>query len=210
MKRQFGRVLVAAVTLVASARAAEAHIVASRLGDFYTGALHPLTDLQDLILWAAMGVLAGSLGASRGRWLVLVFPLGLLAGLVLVRAVGFVSVGPAADAGMILVLGLLLAAAARIPTALLCAIAFGLAAMRGAANAGDLGPETNQLLFAAGLACAGYAAITLTMALTLVFRRPDAGPSAAWRGIAIRAFGGWIAAIGLMMAGFALASRVGA
>jgi urease accessory protein len=94
----------------------------------------------------------------------------------------------------------------RMPTALLCAIAFGLAVMRGAANAGDLGPETNRLLFAAGLACAGYAAITLAMALTLAFRRPDAGPSVAWRGIAIRAFGGWIAAIGLMMVGFAYAS----
>jgi urease accessory protein len=197
---------IATAALIASAQTADAHIVASRLGDFYTGALHPLTDLQDLILWAAMGVLAGSLGASKGRWLVLAFPLGLLAGLGLGRATGFVSAGPAADAGMILVLGLLLAAAVRMPMALLCAIAFGLAVMRGAANAGDLGPETNRLLFAAGLACAGYAAITLTMAVTLAFRRPEAGASMAWRGIAIRAFGGWIAAIGLMMVGFAYAS----
>jgi urease accessory protein len=81
-----------------------------------------------------------------------------------------------------------------------------LAVMRGAANAGDLGPETDRLLFAAGLACAGYAAITLTMALSVAFRRSDAGPSMAWRRIAIRAFGGWIAAIGLMMAGLAFAS----
>jgi urease accessory protein len=197
---------IATAALIASAQTADAHIVASRLGDFYTGALHPLTDLQDLILWAAMGVLAGSLGASKGRWLVLAFPLGLLAGLGLGRATGFVSAGPAADAGMILVLGLLLAAAVRMPMALLCAIAFGLAVMRGAANAGDLGPETNRLLLAAGLACAGYAAITLTMAVTLAFRRPEAGASMAWRGIAIRAFGGWIAAIGLMMVGFAYAS----
>ena len=65
---------------------------------------------------------------------------------------------------MILGLGLLLAAAPRIPTAPLCVIAFGLAVMRGAANAGDIGSDTNRLLFAAGLACAGYAAITLTMA----------------------------------------------
>jgi urease accessory protein len=109
---------------------------------------------------------------------------------------------------MILVLGLLLAAAPRIPTAPLCAIAFGLAVMRGAANAGDVGSDTNRLLFAAGLACMGYAAITLTMAVTLAFRRPDdAGASMAWRGIAIRAFGGWIAAIGLMMVGFAFANH---
>jgi len=206
MKVQFARAFVVAATLAGSVTTAEAHIIASRLGDFYTGAVHPLTELQDLVLWLAMGVLAGSLGAARGRWLVLVFPLGLLAGLVLDLSFGLVSVRPAADAAMILVLGLLLAAAAtRIPTALLCALAFGLAVMHGAANAADLAPETNRLLFAAGLACAGYAAITLIMALTLTFR-PDAGPSIEWRGIAIRAFGGWIAAIGLMMVGFALAS----
>ena len=206
MRCRFNRAWVTAAALFASVEAAEAHIVASRLGDFYTGALHPLTDLQDLILWTAMGVLAGSLGTSRGRWLVLLFPLGLLAGLVLNRAFGIVSAWPAADAGIILVLGLLLAAEARIPTALLCSIAFGLAVMRGAANAGDLGPETNRLLFAAGLAGAGYAAITLTMALTVAFRGTDAGRSIAWRGIAIRAFGSWIAAIGVMMGGFALAT----
>jgi urease accessory protein len=206
MSDRFARASIAIATLLASAQAADAHIVASRLGDFYTGALHPLTELQDLILWAAMGVLAGSLGASRGRWLVLVFPLGLLAGLVLRCATGFVSAGPAMDAGMILALGLLLAAATRMPTALLCVIAFGLAVMRGAANAGDPGPDTNRLLFAAGLACVGYAAITLTMALTLAFHQAEAGTAKAWRGIAIRAFGGWIAAIGLMMVGLAFAA----
>ncbi|WP_315834012.1 HupE/UreJ family protein [Bradyrhizobium prioriisuperbiae] len=206
MKFRLASVAVAALALVASATTAQAHIIASRLGDFYTGALHPLTDLQDLILWTAIGVLAGSLGAARGRWLVPVFPLGLLTGLVLADGLGFVSTRPAIDAAMILVLGLLLVAALRIPASLLCAIAFGLAVMRGAANASDLAPEANRLLFAAGLACAGYAAITLTMAVTLAFRRADAGPSTSWRGIAIRAFGGWIAAIGLMMVGFALAS----
>jgi urease accessory protein len=197
---------VAAAALMASAQAADAHIVASRLGDFYAGALHPLTDLQDLILWIALGVLAGSLGATKGRWLVLVFPLGLLAGLVLGLTSGGVSAGPVADAGMVVVLGLLLAANVRISIAPLCAMALGLAMMRGAANSGDVGLETNRLLFAAGLAGAGYAAITLTMAVTLAFRGTDANPSIAWRGIAIRAFGSWIAAIGLMMGGFALAS----
>ena len=206
MRYRLARTSIAAATLVASVQAADAHIVASRLGDFYAGALHPLTDLQDLILWIAIGVLAGSLGAAKGRWLVLIFPLGLLTGLALQHGSGWVSPGPAADAGMILVLGLLLAAAARIPTALLCVIAFGLAVARGAANASDIATDTNRLLFAAGLACVGYAAITLIMALTLAFRQPDAGAASAWRGIAIRACGGWIAAIGLMMVGFAFAA----
>ncbi len=205
MRHTLGRACVGAAALIGAAPAADAHIVASRLGDFYAGALHPLTDLQDLILWIALGVLAGSLGAAKGRWLVLVFPLGLLAGLVLGLTSGGVSARPVADAGMVVVLGLLLAANVRIPTAPLCAAALGLAMMRGAANSGDVGSEANRLLFAAGLASAGYAAITLAMAVTLAFRGTDADPSIAWRGIAIRAFGSWIAAIGLMMGGFALA-----
>src|SRR5215475_9880250 len=160
MTRQFRCASIVAAALLASVGAADAHIVASRLGDLYAGALHPLSDLQDLILWIALGVLAGSLGPTKGRWLVLVFPLGLLAGLALGHSFGGISAGPAADAGMMIVLGLLLAAEMRIPTAFLCAIAFALALMRGVANAGGVGPQTDGLLFAAGLAVAGYAAIT--------------------------------------------------
>ena len=75
-----------------------------------------------------------------------------------------------------------------------------------AVPAGGVGPETNRLLFAVGLAGAGYAAITLTIAFAFAFRGTDAGTSRGWRRIAIRAFGSWIAAIGIMMGGFALAS----
>ncbi|MCC8935090.1 HupE/UreJ family protein [Bradyrhizobium sp. Arg68] len=193
-----------AAALLLLPSAADAHIIAARLGDFYMGALHPFTDLQDVILWIAMGVLAGSLGASKGRWLILVFPLGLLAGLAVGRMFGAVTSG-LADASMLLVIGVLLATAARIPTALLCAITFGLAALRGAANGSDLAPDTDRVLFAAGLACAGYIVVTLTMALTVMFR-PTAADPTSWRAIAVRALGGWIAAIGLMMAGVTLAS----
>ena len=205
MRPLFERAAAAVAVLFASTITADAHIVAARLGDFYAGALHPLTDLQDIILWAAMALLAGSLGASRGRWLVLIFPLGLLVGLTAGLSLGSIADVPAVGAGMILVLGLLLAAEARLSTVWLGAIAFGLAVVRGAANAGGLAPETNQVLFAAGLASAGYIAITLAMAVTLVLRRADGGTSTAWRAIAIRALGGWIAAIGLMMAGLAFA-----
>ena len=76
MRRLLGRVGFATVVLLAAAQPADAHIVASRLGDFYAGALHPLTDLQDGVLWTALGLLAGSLGATHGRWLVLVLPSG--------------------------------------------------------------------------------------------------------------------------------------
>jgi urease accessory protein len=206
MNIRLGRGLIAAAVLLAQASPAEAHIVALRLGDFYAGALHPLTDLQDIILWGAMGVLGGMLGAARGRWLVLVFPLGLLAGLALAQSFEITLTGSTVDAAMVLVLGLLMATAVRIPMAVLCALAFALAVIRGAANATDLGPETDRLLFAAGLACSGYAVITLVMALALAFRGADTSAPISWRKITLQALGGWIAAIGLMMVGYGLAS----
>jgi len=205
MKLKSARALMSAAMVLTGANAAEAHIVAARLGDFYMGAVHPLTDLGDVVLWTATGVLAGTLGGAKARWLIPVFPLGLLIGLSLGNVFGAAS-AQLADATMMLAIGMLLAAAAQVPTLLLCAIAFAVAVMRGAANGADLGPETDRLLFAAGLACVGYGAITLTMALTAVFRRTHSDSATSWRAIAVRALGGWIAAIGLMMASLALAS----
>lgn len=197
--------LMAAAILLTGTSGADAHIVAARLGDFYMGASHPLTDLQDVVLWIATGVLAGTLGASSGRWLIPVFPIGLLVGLSLVPVFGTVST-QLADATMMLAIGMLLAAAAQVPTLVLCAIAFAVAGIRGAANGAELGPETDRLLFAAGLACVGYGVITLTMALTVVFKPTKSDSVTSWRAIAVRALGGWIAAIGLMMASLVLAS----
>ncbi|GLH76060.1 hypothetical protein SSBR45G_09680 [Bradyrhizobium sp. SSBR45G] len=198
--------LLTALLLFAQSKIADAHIVSARLGDFYAGALHPLLTLQDVIMWAALGLLAGSLGAASGRWLILVFPLGLCSGLALATLSNLPAVSPLIDAVTILVLGLLLATALRIPMTLLCIMAFALGVMRGAVNAGELMPQTDRLLYAAGLASAGYVVITLIMALALSFRRPEAAPVSSWRGIAVRAVGGWVAAIGLMMAGLSLAS----
>jgi hydrogenase/urease accessory protein HupE len=205
MKLKSARALMSAAMVLAGANAAEAHIVAARLGDFYMGAVHPLTDLGDVVLWTATGMLAGTLGGAKARWLIPVFPLGLLVGLSLGNVFSATS-AQLADATMMLAIGMLLAAAAQVPTLLLCAIAFAVAVIRGAANGADLGPETDRLLFAAGLAGVGYGAITLTMALTAVFRRTNSDSATSWRAIAVRALGGWIAAIGLMMASLALAS----
>lgn len=205
MRSHFARALITATLLLTGAHAAEAHIVAARLGDFYMGASHPLTDLQDVLLWISTGMLAGMLGATKGRWLILVFPLGLLAGLPLGSHFGAAAT-QLADATMMLAIGMLLAAAVQIPTFVLCAIAFAVAVIRGAANGAELGPDTDRLLFAAGLVCVGYAVITLATALTVVFRQTTSDDRASWRTIAVRALGGWIAAIGLMMASLALAS----
>jgi urease accessory protein len=193
-----------ALALIASATSANAHIIGARLGDFYAGAAHPLTDLADIILWFALALLAGSLGPSAARPLLLFFPLGLVAG----SSVGAEMISAHSDglaaSGMLVLVGLLLAAGLRIHRGLLCLIAFGAAAMRGASNANGMGPETNHLLFALGMAVAGYVMIALVAAATVALRGEGAD-ARDWRRIAIRALGSWIAAIGLMMGGLAFA-----
>ncbi|WP_257167072.1 HupE/UreJ family protein [Bradyrhizobium sp. SRS-191] len=205
MSTRLKTTLLTCLVWLAQSGIADAHIVSARLGDFYAGALHPLLTLQDVLTWAALGLLAGSLGAASGRWLVLVFPLGLCAGLTLAVSAGVAPTSPLVDALSILMLGLLLASALRIPVMLVCFIAFAIGMMRGAVNAGELTPQMDRFLYGAGLACAGYVVITLVMALTLTVRRPETAPISSWRGIAVRAVGGWVAAIGLMMAGLSLA-----
>ena len=189
-----------ATAILVHAGPADAHIVASRLGDFYAGALHPVTGLEDVILWVALGVLAGTQPERRARWLVPLFPLGLLAGLLL--GLGFsVTADPLLpDAAMMVMIGGLLAAAFRLPAPLLYTVGLALALLRGVANASGVAADTDRVLFAAGFVAAGYAAITLAAAATAAFRRPVPG----WRDVAIRAVGSWIAAIGLMLGGFAL------
>lgn len=55
------------------------------------------------------------------------------------------------------------------------------------------------------LVLAGYVAITLAAALSVAFRGDRQRSETGWRGIALRALGGWAAAAGLMMTGFTLA-----
>ena len=200
-RRRVAVLLPVAAAVLLCARPAGAHIVSSRLGDFYAGAAHPLTGLQDVVLWIALGVLAGTQPAARARWLVAVFPAGLLGGFLFGLAAGVTNGVAAVDAGCMVALGGLVATAVRLPGPALAIITFTLGLVRGAANAGGVGPDTNTVLFAAGLALAGYVAITLTTAGVLTFRRSNAG----WRSIALRAGGSWIAAIGIMAGGYALA-----
>jgi urease accessory protein len=212
LSRRTTRIALSSAMLIGYTGSASAHIVSTRLGDFYAGALHPLTDLQDVVLWAAVALLAASMGAARGKWLVLILPVGSLVGLIAAVSFGLapMGVGPPstlANAVMMLMLGVLIATAVRVPAPVVGVLAFGIAAMRGIVNSGGIAADTNLTLFAAGFTVAGYAVITLLLAVTVAFNEPArASARAAWRGIAIRVCGSWIAAIGLMMGAFALAS----
>lgn len=181
---------------------AHAHLVNTRLGDFYGGMLHPLTGLEDILPWFALAILAALQGPQRARWLIVVFPLSLLAGAVASMFWPALPVSPMVDAGLIAVTGLAVAAAIRVPLALLIPLAAVIGLLHGYHNGQAMAADTNRLLFVCGVTAIGYVFFALIAGAGIAFLQGNGG----WRPIALRAGGSWVAAVGLMM--FALQLRM--
>jgi hydrogenase/urease accessory protein HupE len=179
---------------------AHAHLVSMPIGEFYGGILHPLTALEHLLPWIALGLLGGLQASERARWLLLVFPgsvfVGVCAG-VLLGAPAWLST---ANLASLVVLSLPVMLALRLPLWLLGGLAAPFGLTHGAANGGALLPGGDVTPFVLGVTAAGYLAIALVTAgaFTLV-RRFE------WGSIAVRAVGSWIAAVGVLMVGLQLA-----
>src|SRR5258706_1645313 len=103
------RSLITALAIL-TATASQAHLVNSRLGDFYDGALHPMTGFEFALPWVALVILAALQGAVRGRWLILAFPIGLLSGAAIsvflpnLQFVQFVNIAAIAGIGLLVAL----------------------------------------------------------------------------------------------------------
>jgi len=125
-----------------------------------------LTALEHVLPFLALGLLAGQQGARAARWLLLVFPLGLLLG------TAFAAVTPAGywvtplNHLSFVVLGLLLAAAWRIPLALLLALGALVGLSHGYENGRDIAGAA-LLLFVPGVALIGFIITALASATTL-------------------------------------------
>lgn len=189
--------LLAGLTL--HAEPAQAHLLDTRFGDYYSGLLHPVTALQSLIAWLGLALLAGFQPARTVRWLVPVFPLAVAAGAAVgERWPGALQVS-LANLFALLLLGLLASLGRRVSLGPLLALAVVFGFSSGYDNGLAMLPGGDALLFLLGVATAGYVVFTLAAAgaHTVVSAR-------AWGSVAVQALGGWITAIGLMLVGVAL------
>jgi urease accessory protein len=171
--------------------AAHAHLVDARFGDFYAGLMHPLTALEHVFPFLALGLLAGQQGAKGARSVLLCFALGLLAGVMIGRAAPGASYVVYVNGASFVVLGGFVALARRLPLWLLVVVtgAFGLT--HGYANAGAMAAEMLAVNFTAGVVSTGVLMVSIGAGIVLSLGRP-------WTKIAVRVVGSWIAAIGLM------------
>jgi urease accessory protein len=190
-------VLVAALALAAP-RAAEAHLVSSGMGPLYDGVIHFALSPEDGLPVVALGLYGGLRGPASARLMLAVLPLAWLVGGLLASATGGGAapiVLAVASAAILLAVGGLLAANLPLPSSL-CAVAAGtLGLVRGFADLAGAPITSGAVLTTLGMSAAVFAVFALAASVTLPLRR-------FWMIIAARVTGSWLAAAGLLLAGW--------
>ena len=184
------------VTL-ALAPSAQAHLMNTGFGPFYDGLTHLFVTPEDLLPVIALALLAGLRGPRFGRAVLFVLPVAWLVGstAVLLLAPQFTL----AKAEIIVTIGLgaLLAADRPLPLAFVVGLAILLGLFHGILNGSELakGPSSGQVV-AVGVAVGLFVLVSLLAGQAASVR-------VRWARVAVRVAGSWIAAIGLLMLGWA-------
>jgi hydrogenase/urease accessory protein HupE len=187
----------AACTFLVCAFPAEAHLNSTGMGPFYDGAMHFLMSPEDIVPVLGLTLLAGLRGAAFGRRALFVLPAAWLFG-------GFLGLTTVATGGnailaaaWFLLLGVLLAADAKLSLLATTALAAVVGVYHGYLNGTGMGQAGTGAVALVGLIFAIFAMIALAAAF-VVRLRPG------WARIAVRVAGSWIAASGLLMFGWAV------
>lgn len=143
---------IAAILMLAASPAALAH-VDGHAGGLASGFSHPFLGVDHLLAMLVVGVWAASYGGAR-RWILPVaFVTSMAAGAALGGHVDLPLVEPMI-AMSLLVFGLAVAAAARIPAAAAAAVVAAFAVFHGHAHFAEMPPEAPAMSYAAGMLAA--------------------------------------------------------
>jgi len=187
----------AALALALFPAPAHAHLVTTGLGPLYDGISHVLLSPDDLLPVVAMALLAGLNGKAAGRRVLFVLPAAWAAGGFAGLVAGTTLLPGAVTAGSFLVLGILTASDRRLSPAVVSGIAGALGLVHGWLNGAGLAAAGREALGLVGIASAVFVLVALAAAFVASLRAP-------WARIVVRVAGSWIAAIGLLMLGWAL------
>jgi len=180
---------------------AHAHLVTTGLGPVYDGVSHLFLTFDDLLPVLAMALLAGLNGPAAGRRTLFTLPIAWLAA----GAAGYASGAALLPAGVtslsLLALGILAAVDLRLAPRVVSALAVMLGIVHGWLNGASIALAGREESGLVGIAAAIFVLAALVAALVVTLRRP-------WTRIAVRVAGSWIAAIGLLLLGWALSGRI--
>jgi len=183
-----------AICLLAAASTAHAHSPIKGIGGFYAGFLHPVTGLEHVLPFAALGILAGQQGDRVAPALFLFAVMLMLGAMAALWVPALPYIGLLNILSGIL-LGGLVAAAWRLPVALLYVIAIVFGLTHGFANGAALNGAFKPYLFIPGLGLAGLVVPAWLMIVTDLILRQKYN----WMRIAVRVAGSWITAIGVLV-----------
>ena len=190
MKR--GYQIAAAILALSVAGTAQAHIISAQGGGLGAGFAHPFTGLDHMLAMIAVGLWASQLG-GRARWAVpLAFMGAMMVGAGLALAGVRLPMVATGIASSVLVLGLLIAFAARLPVAMSAILVGAFAVFHGHAHGNELPQAASEALYGAGFLLATGALHVFGLALGAQMHRLL---KPAW----LRALGSGIAAAGLVL-----------
>ena len=185
----------AAALLLAAPAAAQAHLVNSGLGPLYDGALHLLMSPGDLLGIVAAAMLAGLRGARAGRLTAIVLPVVWLAGGVIGMKLQVAAELPWLSVFSFMILGVLVAADARLSPVVVASLGGLYAVLHGLLNGSAL-----AVLGAGSTALLGIVLTVLMVALLIA--AAVVAMRAPWGRVAVRVAGSWVAAVGILMIGW--------
>ena len=174
---------------------AEAHLVTTGLGPVYDGLLHFALTPEDLVPALALALLAGLRGAAHGRRALFVLPAAWLLGGLLGLAVHG-GMRPALTSISFVLLGGFVAADARLPLYATTMLAALLGLFHGYLNGTAMAQPGLGILGLLGIVAAVFTLVAVAASFVAPLR-------AAWARVVVRVAGSWIAAIGLLLLGWA-------
>lgn len=189
---------VAAVVVLAAATPAQAHTLSPGLGAFWNGVFHPLLALEQALAVVALGVLLARATASLTAAVLASLLASFTSALV---GAHLTSIG---EAAVVAPLPLIAAGAALIDpgrwfSARPAVVLVPLGALMGWSMGGESPSQGSWAAFALGTGFGTFVIAFYSMEAWLRFHRP-------WFDVAVRIFGSWLAAIGVMLLGATFAA----
>lgn len=198
LRSRFGKIsagLVAGIALLGIPARAAAHLVTTGMGPVYDGIGHLLLSPEDFVPVLALALYAGLRGTAAGKRAMFLLPLFWLVGGLIGTTVSLTIPFPIAALSFLL-LGGLVAADLCLPVATVTVLSVLLGLVHGFLNGLALS-EGAGTLGLVGVMAMLFVLVTLAAALVISLGKP-------WMRIAVRVGGSWIAAMGLLMFGWAL------
>lgn len=175
------------------------HLATTGLGPVYDGVNHLLLSPDDLVPVVAMSLLAGLNGTAAGRRVLFILPVAWWVGGVAGFGYGVEVLPGVVTTISFLVLGALIALDRRLPEGTVPVLAVGLGLLHGWLNGAGIAAAGRESMALVGIGVAVFVIVALGAALVVSLGRP-------WQRIAVRVAGSWVAAIGLLLLGWALRS----